>query len=367
MKHLLLLVAVAMVIVSCGKKHDGYTVNGKIDGLKNVEVLLQKRTAGEFVAIDTAQTDSTGAFVFEGKIAMPEMVYITSAGTQNVARFFIENSEITITGHIDSMMVAKVKGSASQDNFDKYLTDSKVFETKSEELYGSWMQAKSQEDTVAMAKVEAEYEKLTGERNDFTKKFINENPKSVVSAYLIASSLIYESSLEDLTKFSATLDTSLNQSEYVKILHEKIEVLTKTAPGKPIIDFALNTPEGTALALSSLKGKYVLVDFWASWCGPCRKENPNVVKLYNLYKDKGFEILGVSFDENREAWLKAIEDDKLTWKHVSDLKGWGCEAGKLYGINSIPHTMLVDPQGVIIEHNLRGEALAAKLAELFAK
>jgi thiol-disulfide isomerase/thioredoxin len=127
----------------------------------------------------------------------------------------------------------------------------------------------------------------------------------------------------------------------------------------------LATPEGPNLALSSLRGKYVLIDFWASWCGPCRRENPNVVKTYAAYKDKGFEIYGVSLDQDREAWLKAIEKDQLVWKHVSDLKYWSSAGAQAYQVNSIPQTFLLDKEGRILAKGLRGAALDQYLAQLF--
>lgn len=135
--------------------------------------------------------------------------------------------------------------------------------------------------------------------------------------------------------------------------------------GAPAPEISLNTPEGNVLKLSDLKGKYVLVDFWASWCKPCRRENPNVVKAYNKYKDKGFEILGVSLDRDRARWLQAIQADGLTWKHVSDLKYFQCEAAVDYGVSAIPFTVLVDKEGKIIAQNLRGPSLERKLEELF--
>lgn len=155
--------------------------------------------------------------------------------------------------------------------------------------------------------------------------------------------------------------------ETVAALQKKIKKTSQTMEGGEAPDFTQDTPEGEPLALSSLRGKVILVDFWASWCGPCRRENPNVVNVYNAYKDKGFDVLSVSLDSDKGRWLSAIEKDKLTWKHVSDLKGWGNEAAKMYGVSSIPATFLLDKEGKIIGRNLRGPALEAKLKEVFGE
>ena len=148
---------------------------------------------------------------------------------------------------------------------------------------------------------------------------------------------------------------------------DQVESMKATAIGQPAPDIALPDPSGKIIKLSSLRGKYVLVDFWAKWCGPCRQENPNVVRVYNKYKDKGFTVFGVSLDRRKEDWLQAIEQDGLTWTHVSDLKYWQSDAAKLYNINSIPFSVLVDPNGIIIDKNLRGAALERKLAEVIDK
>lgn len=152
---------------------------------------------------------------------------------------------------------------------------------------------------------------------------------------------------------------------YIQQYHTQVESERKTAVGSPAPDITLSDPEGTLRSLSSLKGKVVLIDFWASWCGPCRKENPNVVKAYAKYHDKGFEVFSVSLDKDRESWLKAIAMDKLTWpNHVSDLKYWKSEGALAYGVTSIPYTVLIDRQGKIVAKKLRGEALEAKLEQL---
>ncbi|MCS6973899.1 MAG: redoxin domain-containing protein [Cyclobacteriaceae bacterium] len=152
---------------------------------------------------------------------------------------------------------------------------------------------------------------------------------------------------------------------HAKAFVEMVERMKKLAVGSVAPEIALPDPEGKVVPLSSLRGQYVLVDFWAKWCGPCRKENPNIVRAYNKYKDKGFTVYGVSLDRSREDWLQGIREDGLTWTHVSDLKFWQSEAARTYNINAIPFSLLLDPNGVIIAKNLRGEALDRKLSEIF--
>ncbi|HTN35469.1 MAG TPA: TlpA disulfide reductase family protein, partial [Arachidicoccus sp.] len=247
--------------------------------------------------------------------------------------------------------------------WEKFQASTKVISDQEDSLFQRYQTARMQNDTAAAAAIEKQNDGLNDKKEEASKKFIKENPKSYVSLNLLRS-LTYTTDYGDLNKMFTGLDTAIQHSVSGVKIEKQLATMKQTAVGQPAIDFTLNDVNGKSVSLSSFKGKYVLVDFWASWCGPCRAENPNVVKAFDKYKSKGFTILGVSLDEDGAKWKEAIEHDKLAWTQVSDLKGWKADVAEKYGVRAIPANFLIDKEGTIIGHNLRGEELEAKLAEV---
>jgi peroxiredoxin len=226
------------------------------------------------------------------------------------------------------------------------------------------MPKEKRESAEGKADMEAAYKKIQDLQKEVYKKFILQHPSSLVSLFALKS---YAGSVPEYAvayPLFKGLSATVKNSHDGKAYGEQLNKVKTTSIGSLAPDFSENDVNGNPVKLSSFRGKYVLVDFWASWCGPCREENPNVVKLYQQYKDKNFTVLGVSLDKenDRNKWLKAIADDHLEWTQVSDLSFWKNAAAKLYGVNAIPQNFLLDPQGRIIGKNLRGADLAQKLA-----
>lgn len=356
-----LLIAVAF-LMSCGGPKDQFTIKGDVAGTDTGMVYLQKFDTGQWLTVDSSRIEK-GKFTFTGKIALPEMWHIALQEKEIFVPLFIENGAIEVTIFPDSIEKSTVKGSPTHDVYEQYLATVKPVDQEMEKVYGEWKAARTVGDTAAMERADSVSTVLDARMKELLKNFILSNGKSVVAPYLVTRNS-WQFELPELEEIAATFDTALAQSQYAQTVMKRIGILQSVAVGQIAPDFTMSDSLGNPVALSSLKGKVLLVDFWASWCGPCRAENPNVVKAYKAFSKKGFDILGVSFDQNREKWLKAVKSDQLTWNHVSDLKGWGNAAGKLYGVNSIPASVLLDKDMRIVARNLRGEELTAKLTEL---
>lgn len=364
MKKTIILLLVVAVAAACAREPK-FTLTGTIDGAGNETVVLQKRIPGGYQVLDSA-TIENGTFKIEGVVDYPQMVNLGIRGKRGGLNFYIENSDITVHGHADSLYMGSVSGSATQAEYDAY--KALLDETNAEmtKIYDTYRKARMDGNEELAASLEKEIESLDTKQTDIKKEFLANNPSSYV-APAVLSELAYYLEVDEMESILGKFDTTLNKVQTVVTLKERLVQLKAVAVGQKAPDFTLNDADGNPISLSSKIGgdtKLLLLDFWAAWCGPCRQENPNVVKVWNEYNKKGFDVFGVSLDRSREDWLKAIQDDKLTWTHVSDLKYWDCAPAKLYAVNAIPSNFLIDGNGVIVGHNLRGDALAEKVKEL---
>lgn len=343
-----------------------YTISGTISGLDSAKVYLVKAEQGRPVEVDTVDVVK-GSFEFKGEAGMPEMHYLRLNDREYFAQFFLENGKIAVMANKDSLQNTKVSGSKSNDLFNGYLDEIKKLNKEYVSLSEQYNQAMMKGDMEAANKAKIDVEAMMANMKVYSKNFISENRNSIVAPFLYLSQFINEASAEELDTIVSIFPAEYTESVYVKEINRIAGLKKKTAVGSPAPDFTMNDQNDSPVSLSSFKGKYLLIDFWASWCTPCRQENPNVVRIYQRFKDKGFDILGVSLDREKEAWVKAIEEDQLSWTHVSDLKFWQNEVAQLYGVQSIPHTVLLDKEGKIVAKDLRGESLEAKLVELLGE
>jgi thiol-disulfide isomerase/thioredoxin len=343
----------------------GFTIQGKIsNGGVIKQVSVQELTASGLIMVDTAVLDADGQFTLKGKL--PEKTFCLIRFEKGDVVLLVDtNAKLTLSIDANDIKNYKVQGSKENDELKElYLLNDSFMRMSSQinERFASY-----NENTLT-PKVQEEIKNAFDSLQKSHKTAIKANVGSLTNSlvpYFATTFLLPEPDEAFLEAIDNTLFNKFQNSKYAIFLHQRLEGLKKTAIGALAPDIVLNDPFGKKVSLSGLSGKIVLVDFWASWCGPCREENPRNVALYNKYKSKGFEIFGVSLDENRDAWINAINKDHLLWQHGSDLQKWNSPIVNQFSIEAIPYTILVDKEGKIMAKKLRGKELEAKLFEIF--
>jgi peroxiredoxin len=372
MKKIITITLGTLILTSCtnSKKNAPFELKGTLTDSKGETLILEKLVSPQPIVVDSAKINDKGEFEFVNY--KPQIgFYRIKLSQSNFAMLVLDSMDkVSITGSVKDLgNTYKVTGSEETKIFLEYNEFSKKRDKKLDSLnqvfYAlaeSKQYTEMQRDSLSKTFEEPYTQIMAGFNDELSKKILTHKDKY---SSIMAIQGMEPDKFADLYK---ALDEGL-QKKYaddknVKMFHEIVTKMLASALGQNAAEISLPNPDGKTISLSQFKGKYVLIDFWASWCGPCRKEMPNVVAAYAKFKDKGFEIFGVSLDQSKDKWVEAIAKDGITWPQVSDLKFWDSEPAKQYGVQSIPYTVLIDKEGKIIAKNLRGDELEKKLAEI---
>ncbi len=377
MKKILLAFYFLPLMAVAQEKGKPFKLTGKASNLAYTIdwVYMQYRTGGEWKT-DSVKPEN-GSYNFSGRLEEPSIARlrvkyaetngnkIAMVNKRDIATIFLQPGKIKVSS-VDSFSNIKIKGSAAHTEYAKLQQQVKPYNEKMEPLYTLYSQFAKAKETSARERVEAVIDSLDKLMNEKVYgEYVKKNPSSPLAMYALQQYAGWNIDAEKVEPLFNTLSEANKNYPSAIDFKENMEIARKTGIGKLAMDFTQNDTLGKPVTLSSLRGRYLLVDFWASWCGPCRAENPNLVKVFHKYKDKGFHVIGVSLDRpgQKEKWMKAIHDDGLAWTQVSDLQFWNNEVAKQYGIRAIPQNLLLDPEGKIIAKNVRGEELEQKVGE----
>lgn len=355
------------------QKTDGWVIQGFLDGnykADKVYLVEEEYINGPSKIIDSAKVVDN-RYEFKGpRVDVPKMYFIKSADPNclsPITPVFIENGVIRVRANADFFSNREVSGTVNNDLFSLYNAATEYGVDSIRRVFVIDRMIHPDKDRETQTKeFDARTDFLNSRNLSVQKNMVETYKDQVFAPFMIYWEMKANLSLDELKAWRQKIDPKLNNHPYTKQLDEYIR-LAAFGVGSVMPNFTLKTPDGKDISLNDFKGKYVLVDFWASWCGPCLREMPNVVKLYKECKGKNFEIFGVSLDNKKDAWEKAIKANGMKWPQGSDLKGWGSEPARLCNVSAIPFTVLIDPEGEVIAIDLRGEQLHAKVKEVLGK
>lgn len=371
---------ILFVLLSCSSRGgnpvdqragNSITIKGTVGYPQQGIILLEKIEDQQAVPYDTFSINEMNQFNEEVVIEEPGYYRLNFYNKQLVMLILEDDDvQVDVDGNSRNGFV-RVSGSDAHELINKVQTAQQEFQQAPEirEINQEYGAAVQQGNVQRQEELEELYFSLEEDFNNRIKNIIDSAGTTLAVIDLLEGgrTLDKDRNFDFYDRKAKELKEAMPENDRVKDFVDQVEKMRVTAIGEIAPEIALPNPEGDTVKLSSLRGNYVLVDFWAKWCRPCRIENPNIVRVYNKYKDEGFEVFGVSLDRNKQDWVQGIEEDKLHWTQVSDLKFWNSEAAKTYGVNAIPFALLLDPEGKIIAKNLRGKALEDKLEELFDK
>ncbi|WP_298420756.1 TlpA disulfide reductase family protein [uncultured Kordia sp.] len=383
MKKVFLIACVAgmFLFTSCGGKQEednrdnSYAVETTIDGMPDgMRAFLKVRNEqGQPVSRDTAIVQN-GKFTFYGTSDVPEMGFIYINGAQGNINFIIEKGDIKVQAERNSLSKAKITGGKHNQEYTDFVTNSQDLSAKIKSINQRYAVASKSKDSASVATLKQQAKDLETQGTNFQKDYIKEHPDSFISIQLVNRMLRYKvMPVTEVKAFYDKLPEDMKQTKVAREMNQKIMEMKRAAIGSIAPDFKAPNPQGELVSLYDIRGKVTIIDFWAAWCGPCRRENPNVVSIYNKYHADGLEIIGVSLDGRqgqgnaKQDWIKAIEQDGLPWHQVSNLAGFKDGTARTYNVRSIPATFILNEKGEIVAKNLRGAQLEAKVKELLGK
>jgi len=362
MRKLIWIMLAIIALQACDRNREVYNIEVNLDGSEGKWIKLLAREDRNYVTYDSVFAEEGSNAVLSKGVKGVSTMYMTVEDAEGSIRLLIENSNYTISGTLEDHEITT--DSKAQNDLNAYNEKLRPITEKMNKLVTELRKSPDPENPMNSDSLRAAYYELYDKQGAMDSVYIAENPASF-AAVLALRGTFYTLDTEQLEAVLTSLDTPLQQMEEYKYMYGKLERMKAVAIGQKYTDFSLETPEGEILKVSDAhNGSVLLIDFWASWCGPCRRANPEVVEIFNDYHENGFNILGVSLDRDSASWVKAIANDNLAWSHISDLKYWNSEGAELYGVPSIPHTVLIDRNGIITAKNLHGAELREAIESL---